>query len=233
MDDYTCACGFGSVSAEELGDHVGEMVIPPDDTAPDGQLHAEAARDAASPAGCRCVCGFRSDSMTGVDEHLLGVFAGSGAIGRDGRRHALPGQLGWRGGHQAEWREPGMKFRAVQPSGEHIRAALIRQGVLKSVITLPSGMTAVPGAATIQPDACLWVLQRPHASDLSSWRPSSDRTSRPSRSPIRWALSTGTICAAVASPGCRWRSSDGMAMRSATLSNLTQHCRRWPELVQK
>jgi hypothetical protein len=56
----------------------------------------------------------------------------------------------------------------VQPSGEHIRAALIRQGVLKTVIALPSGMTAVPGTPTVQPDACLWVLQRPHASDLAT-----------------------------------------------------------------
>ncbi|MCW2933996.1 MAG: hypothetical protein JWM19_4958 [Actinomycetia bacterium] len=92
MDDYICACGFGSVSVEELGDHVGEMVIPPDDIAPDGLLHAEAARDAASPAGCRCVRGFRGDSMTGLDEHLLDVFAAPGATGRDGRKHAVPGQ---------------------------------------------------------------------------------------------------------------------------------------------
>ena len=92
MDDYTCACGSGAVSAEELGDHVGEMVIPPDDIAPDDWVHAEAARDAASPAGYRCLCGFRSDSMTSLDEHLLTVFTGPGATGRDGRRHALPGQ---------------------------------------------------------------------------------------------------------------------------------------------
>jgi hypothetical protein len=92
MDDYTCACGFGAVSVEEPGDHVGEMVIPPDDIASDGRVHAEAARDAASPAGYQCVCGLPSDSMTGLDEHLLAVFTGPGAIGRDGRRHALPGQ---------------------------------------------------------------------------------------------------------------------------------------------
>ena len=87
MDDYTCACGFGAASVEELGDHVGEMAIPPDDIAPDGRVHAEAARDAASPAGCRCVCGFRSDSMSGVDEHLLGVFTETGRD-RPGRPQA-------------------------------------------------------------------------------------------------------------------------------------------------
>jgi hypothetical protein len=53
----------------------------------------------------------------------------------------------------------------VQPSGEHIRAALVRQGVLEAVITLPSGMTAVPGLPMPQPDICLWVMRRPHASD--------------------------------------------------------------------
>jgi hypothetical protein len=92
MDDYTCACGFGATSFEELGDHVGEMLIPTDDIAPDGLLHAEAARDAASPAGCRCMCGFQGDSMTGLDEHLLTVFTGPGTTGRDRRKHALPGQ---------------------------------------------------------------------------------------------------------------------------------------------
>ena len=53
----------------------------------------------------------------------------------------------------------------VQPSGQHVRAALVRQGVLQAVITLPSGMTAVPGLPTTAPDICLWLLQRPHATD--------------------------------------------------------------------
>jgi len=44
----------------------------------------------------------------------------------------------------------------VQPSGEHIRAALVRTGVLRAVIALPKGMGSVPGT-----DICLWVLRRP------------------------------------------------------------------------
>lgn len=76
MNDLTCKCGYEAVTAEELGDHVGEMVIPPDDIAPDGQAHAETARDEreGGPAGLRCLCGFTSGTATGLDEHLLTVF---------------------------------------------------------------------------------------------------------------------------------------------------------------
>ena len=45
----------------------------------------------------------------------------------------------------------------VQPSGEGIRAALVRSGVLRAVIALPRGMTSVAGT-----DLCLWILQRPY-----------------------------------------------------------------------
>ncbi|MFI6093465.1 N-6 DNA methylase [Streptomyces sp. NPDC051218] len=45
----------------------------------------------------------------------------------------------------------------VQPSGEHIRAELVRSGALRDVITLPKGM----GSAT-DTEFCLWVLQRPY-----------------------------------------------------------------------
>jgi predicted DNA-binding transcriptional regulator AlpA len=43
----------------------------------------------------------------------------------------------------------------IQPSGEHIRAALARTGVLRTVIALPKGMGSLPGT-----DLCLWVLRR-------------------------------------------------------------------------
>ena len=43
----------------------------------------------------------------------------------------------------------------VQASGEHIRAGLVRSGVLQAVIALPRGMTT-EGAT----DICLWVLRR-------------------------------------------------------------------------
>ena len=45
----------------------------------------------------------------------------------------------------------------VQPSGEGIRAALVRSGVLRAVIALPPGMTSLPGM-----DICLWILRRPY-----------------------------------------------------------------------
>jgi predicted DNA-binding transcriptional regulator AlpA len=45
----------------------------------------------------------------------------------------------------------------VQPSGEHIRAALVRSGALRTVIALPKGMSSLPGT-----DICLWILRRPY-----------------------------------------------------------------------
>lgn len=54
----------------------------------------------------------------------------------------------------------------VQLSGEHIRAALVRTGVLRAVIALPKGLGSLPGA-----DICLWVLRRP--------------VGAPDRSPVR------------------------------------------------
>lgn len=44
----------------------------------------------------------------------------------------------------------------VTPSGEHIRAALVRAGVLRAVIALPAAVSSVPGT-----DICLWMLRRP------------------------------------------------------------------------
>jgi SAM-dependent methyltransferase/predicted DNA-binding transcriptional regulator AlpA len=54
----------------------------------------------------------------------------------------------------------------VQPSGEHIRAALVRSGVLRAVIALPFTMGPPPAN-----DMCLWVLRRP--------------AGRPDRAPVR------------------------------------------------
>ena len=47
----------------------------------------------------------------------------------------------------------------VQPSGQRIRAALIRSGALRDVIALPPAMGSRPGT-----DVFLWVLCRPHRS---------------------------------------------------------------------
>jgi type I restriction-modification system DNA methylase subunit len=43
----------------------------------------------------------------------------------------------------------------VQPSGEHIRAALVRSGALRAVIELPAKMSTAGDT-----DVCLWVLRR-------------------------------------------------------------------------
>ena len=73
------------------------------------------------------------------------------------------GELAWIQHCYAHLRPRGVAVVAVtprtcvQPSGEHIRAAMVRSGVLRDVIALPKGMSSVPGT-----DVYLWVLQRPY-----------------------------------------------------------------------
>ena len=73
------------------------------------------------------------------------------------------GELAWVQHCYAHLRPRGVAVVAVsrrtcvQPSGEGIRAALVRSGVLRAVIALPQGMTSVPGT-----DICLWILRRPY-----------------------------------------------------------------------
>ena len=73
------------------------------------------------------------------------------------------GELAWAQHCYAHLRPRGVAVVAVsrrtcvQPSGEGIRAALVRSGVLRAVIALPSGMTSLPGT-----DICLWILRRPY-----------------------------------------------------------------------
>ena len=73
------------------------------------------------------------------------------------------GELAWVQHCYAHLRPRGVAVVAVsqrtcvQPSGEGIRAALVRSGVLRVVIALPQGMTSVPGT-----DICLWILRRPY-----------------------------------------------------------------------
>ena len=72
------------------------------------------------------------------------------------------GELAWVQHCYAHLRPHGVTVAAVsqrtcvQPSGEHIRAALVRTGVLRAVIALPKDMGSLPGT-----DICLWVLRRP------------------------------------------------------------------------
>jgi N-6 DNA Methylase len=60
----------------------------------------------------------------------------------------------------------------VQPSGEHIRAALVRSGVLQAVIALPAGLGSTPST-----EICLWMLRRP--------------SGKPDRAPVRLIDLTG------------------------------------------
>jgi hypothetical protein len=75
---------------------------------------------------------------------------------------ARDGELAWVQHCYAHLRPRGVAVVAVsqrscgQASGEHIRTGLVRSGVLRAVIALPSGMTTAGGA-----DICLWVLRRP------------------------------------------------------------------------
>jgi len=72
------------------------------------------------------------------------------------------GELAWVQHCYAHLRPHGVAVVAVsqrtcvQPSSEHIRAALVRTGVLRAVIAMPKGIGSLPGT-----DICLWVLRRP------------------------------------------------------------------------
>ena len=72
------------------------------------------------------------------------------------------GELAWAQHCYAHLRPRGVAVVVVsqrtcmQPSGEHIRGALVRTGVLRAVIALPKGMGSLPAT-----ELCLWVLRRP------------------------------------------------------------------------
>lgn len=73
------------------------------------------------------------------------------------------GELAWVQHCYAHLRPGGVAVVAVsprtcvQPSGQQIRAALVRSGALRTVIALPPKMGSLPGT-----DVHLWVLRRPH-----------------------------------------------------------------------
>lgn len=89
MTQHMCSCGYQADDAEDLAVHFGEMFIPADDTAPDGQVHCEAASNSGTPAPptLTCRCGF-TGIVSDFDRHLLSVFAPVGRVGLDGKRHA-------------------------------------------------------------------------------------------------------------------------------------------------
>jgi len=93
MSQHLCTCGYQAGSPEDLTVHFGEMFIPDDDIAPDGQVHAEKARDkdddspTPAPLTLTCRCGFTA-GIDAFDQHLLDVFAPADRIGHDGKEHA-------------------------------------------------------------------------------------------------------------------------------------------------
>jgi hypothetical protein len=87
MTQRSCACGYQADSTEDLTDHLGEMFIPPDDIAPDGRIHAEAARAKGANGDLTCHCGYTA-AIAEFDQHLIGAFTPANEIGRDGARHA-------------------------------------------------------------------------------------------------------------------------------------------------
>jgi hypothetical protein len=90
MTQDRCTCGYQADSPDDLAIHFGEMFIPIDDVAPDGQVHNEAAQDRPRPSGTplilTCRCGYTS-AAEAFDHHLLAIFTPAGRIGLDGRLH--------------------------------------------------------------------------------------------------------------------------------------------------
>jgi hypothetical protein len=93
MTQDQCTCGYQADSPDDLAIHFGEVFVPDDDTAPDGQVHNEAAQDRrdtsgpSAPLTLTCRCGFTA-SADDFDHHLLDVFTPPDRIGLDGKHHA-------------------------------------------------------------------------------------------------------------------------------------------------
>jgi hypothetical protein len=82
-----CECGYLAGSQQDLTDHYREIFTPGDDKAPDGMVHAEAARDFPGNEGIlACLCGF-TGTIDALDEHLLRAFTPADSTGRDGMKH--------------------------------------------------------------------------------------------------------------------------------------------------
>jgi hypothetical protein len=67
----SCACGYHPTSEDDLTDHLSHAIVPADDKAPDGQLHAEAA----DQPQWTCLCGHYTATTEALDAHLLAIFA--------------------------------------------------------------------------------------------------------------------------------------------------------------
>jgi hypothetical protein len=86
-EHHYCSCGFAAPTAAELTDHLHEIFSVTDDTAPDGQQHAEAARDEPA-AQLRCLCGYEAPDPGDLDQHILAAYTPPDATAPDGTQHA-------------------------------------------------------------------------------------------------------------------------------------------------
>jgi len=87
MRTHECTCGYQAASDDDLTAHLGEWLIPGNDTAEDGRVHAEAARaeqpaPGVLPQPSACLCGFEAATLADLDAHLLAVFTPPGPAHR-------------------------------------------------------------------------------------------------------------------------------------------------------
>ena len=93
MTQLLCTCGYQAADLSDLTAHFGDMFIPKDDIAPDGQPHYENSQlkhtsaGMPAPATLTCRCGVTT-SFADFDQHLLDVFAPADRIGPDAQKHA-------------------------------------------------------------------------------------------------------------------------------------------------
>lgn len=85
-EHHYCSCGFAAPAAAELTDHLHEVFSVTDETAPDGQQHAEALH-ALAGALPRCLCGYEATDLGDLDQHILSAYTPPDAIAPDGVRH--------------------------------------------------------------------------------------------------------------------------------------------------
>jgi hypothetical protein len=85
MTDARCSCDYQAADEDELTIHLSEAVVPGDDVAADGSVHAE--RVPAVAEGRGCVCGLAASRPSELDAHLLAAFSSPDGVGRDGLAH--------------------------------------------------------------------------------------------------------------------------------------------------
>jgi hypothetical protein len=86
IDHFYCSCGFAAKTHDELFDHLHEVFTLASDIAPDGQQHAEEARDTPG-APLRCTCGYPAVTLDDLDHHILAACTPPHSIGPDGVKH--------------------------------------------------------------------------------------------------------------------------------------------------